>query len=66
VFEARGEIVAAQHGRPEYVRGAILDVTEQRAAEVERLEAVSGFRQGFDTAPIGMVLTDAEMPAGSG
>ena len=66
VFEARGEIVAPQHGRPEYVRGAILDVTEQRAAEVERLEAVSMFRQGFDTAPIGMVLTDAEMPAGSG
>jgi len=60
VFEARGEIVAPQHGRPEYVRGAILDVTEQRAAEVERLEAVSMFRQGFDTAPIGMVLTDAE------
>jgi PAS domain S-box-containing protein len=60
VLEARGEIVAAQHGRPEYLRGAILDVTEQRASEVERLEAVSMFRQGFDTAPIGMVLTDAD------
>jgi PAS domain S-box-containing protein len=60
VFEARGEIVASQHGRPEYLRGAILDVTGQRAAEVERLEAVSMFRQGFDTAPIGMVLTDAD------
>jgi PAS domain S-box-containing protein len=60
VLEARGEIVAAQYGRPEYLRGAILDVTEQRAAEVERLEAVSMFRQGFDTAPIGMVLTDAD------
>jgi PAS domain S-box-containing protein len=59
VLQARGEIVAAQHGRPEYLRGAILDVTEQRAAEDERLEAVSMFRQGFDTAPIGMVLTDA-------
>ncbi len=42
------------------MRGAILDVTEQRAAEVERLEAVSMFRQGFDTAPIGMVLTDPD------
>jgi PAS domain S-box-containing protein len=60
VLEARGELVAAQHGRPQYLRGAILDVTEQRAAEVERLEAVSMFRQGFDTAPIGMVLTDAD------
>jgi PAS domain S-box-containing protein len=57
-LEAHGEIVRAQHGRPEYLRGAILDVTEQRQAEVERLEAVSMFRQGFDTAPIGMVLTD--------
>jgi PAS domain S-box-containing protein len=60
MLQARGELVAAQHGHPEYVRGAILDVTEQREAEVERLEAVSMFRQGFDTAPIGMVLTDAD------
>jgi PAS domain S-box-containing protein len=56
--EVRGELVHASNGRPEYLRGAILDVTEQREAEVERLEAVSLFRQGFDTAPIGMVLTD--------
>jgi PAS domain S-box-containing protein len=60
ILEGRGEIVKAHLGRPEYVRGAILDVTEQRAAEVERLEAVSMFRQGFDTAQIGMVLTDAD------
>jgi PAS domain S-box-containing protein len=60
VLEARGEIVAAQHGRPEYLHGAILDVTEQRAAEDERLEAVSMFRQGFDNAPIGMILTGAD------
>jgi PAS domain S-box-containing protein len=59
-LQARGEIVAAQHGRAECVRGAVLDVTEQREAEIERLEAVSMFRQGFDTAPIGMVLTDAD------
>ena len=57
--EVRGETVA-HDGRPAYMRGAILDVTEQRAAESERLEAVSMFRQGFDTAPIGMVLTDAD------
>jgi PAS domain S-box-containing protein len=56
--EARGEIVRAQAGRAEYARGAILDVTGQRQGEVERLEAVSLFRQGFDTAPIGMLLTD--------
>jgi PAS domain S-box-containing protein len=60
MLEGRGEIVKAHLGRPEHVRGAILDVTEQRAAEVERLEAVSMFRQGFDTAQIGMVLTDAD------
>jgi PAS domain S-box-containing protein len=59
-FEVRGEIVAADDRRPAYMRGSILDVTDQRAAEIERLEAVSMFRQGFDTAPIGMVLTDAE------
>jgi PAS domain S-box-containing protein len=58
--EVRGELVEAHKGRPEYLRGAILDVTEQREAEAERLEAVSMFRQGFDTAPIGMVLTDAD------
>jgi PAS domain S-box-containing protein len=59
-LEGRGEIVGAHLGSRGYMRGAILDVTEQRAAEDERLEAVSMFRQGFDTAPIGMVLTDAD------
>jgi PAS domain S-box-containing protein len=58
--QVRAEVVAARHGRPMYRRGALLDVTDQSAAEVERLEAVSMFRQGFDTAPIGMVLTDAD------
>jgi PAS domain S-box-containing protein len=58
-LETRAELVSAQPGRPRYLRGAILDVTEQRAAEVERLEAVSMFRQGFDAAQIGMILTDA-------
>jgi PAS domain S-box-containing protein len=58
-LQARGEIVAAGLGGGEYLRGAILDVTAQRAAEAERLEAVSLFRQGFDSAPIGMVVTDA-------
>jgi PAS domain S-box-containing protein len=59
-FEASSEVVRAQPGRPEYFRGGVLDITEQREAEVERLEAVSMFRQGFDSAQIGMVLTDAK------
>jgi PAS domain S-box-containing protein len=59
-LETRGETVAAHDGHPAYMRGSILDVTEQRAGEIERLEAVSMFRQGFDSAPIGMVLTDAD------
>jgi PAS domain S-box-containing protein len=59
-LEVHGEAVAAQDGHLAYLRGSILDVTEQRAAEIERLEAVSMFRQGFDTAPIGMILTDAD------
>ena len=59
-LEVRGEAVAAHEGRPEHLRGAVLDVTDQRAAEVERLEAVSLFRQGFDTAPIGMNFTDPD------
>jgi PAS domain S-box-containing protein len=59
-LQVRAEVVAPHQDRPMYLRGALLDITEQNAAEVERLEAVSMFRQGFDTAPIGMVLTDAD------
>ncbi len=54
----QGETVAATEGRATYLRGAILDVTEARLTEGERLAAVSLFRQGFDGAPIGMGLTD--------
>ncbi len=43
---------------PGQLRGAILDVTAQRRSEQERVEALSLFEQGFDAAPIGMVLTD--------
>jgi PAS domain S-box-containing protein len=45
---------------PEYLRGAILDVTDEREEQRERLAAVSLFEQGFDTAPIGMVFTHPE------
>jgi PAS domain S-box-containing protein len=51
-----GDLVSDSDG-PRYLRGAILDVTEQRAGERERLAAVSLFEQAFDAAPIGMVLT---------
>ncbi len=54
----QGETVTATHARPTYLRGAMLDVTEARKTERERLAAVSLFRHGFDAAPIGMALTD--------
>jgi diguanylate cyclase (GGDEF)-like protein/PAS domain S-box-containing protein len=54
----QGETVAATEGRAAYLRGAMVDVTEAREAERERLAAVSLFRHGFDGAPIGMALTD--------
>jgi PAS domain S-box-containing protein len=53
-----GEIVADECGRAAILRGGAHDVTEQREAERERLEAASLFRRGFDDAPIGMVMVD--------
>ncbi len=44
----------------ELMIGALTDVTAERAAERERLAAVALFEQGFDAAPIGMVLTDPD------
>ena len=57
-ISAHSELVPAGDGRSSYMRGTILDVTDARAAERERLEAVTLFQQGFDAAPIGMVLSD--------
>ena len=54
----QGETVAATEGHAAYLRGAMVDVTDAREAERERLAAVSLFRHGFDGAPIGMGLTD--------
>jgi PAS domain S-box-containing protein len=54
----QGEIVLDADGRAAVLRGGALDVTEQREAEHERLEAASLFRRGFDEAPIGMVMLD--------
>ena len=56
--EAMSELVPGGDGRAAYMRGTVLDVTDTRVAERERLEAVTLFQQGFDAAPIGMVLTD--------
>jgi PAS domain S-box-containing protein len=57
-ISARSELVPNNGGRPDYMRGTILDVTDARVAERERLEAVTLLQEGFDAAPIGMVLTD--------
>jgi PAS domain S-box-containing protein len=54
----RGAIIPNPDGRPALLRGAAHDVTEERAAEQERLEAAGLFQRGFDEAPIGMVLVD--------
>jgi PAS domain S-box-containing protein len=59
-FAVRGEAVRGADGQPRYLRGAVLDITDQRIAERDRLEAMSLFQQGFDAAPIGMVLTDPQ------
>jgi PAS domain S-box-containing protein len=56
-LSVQGEMVRED---PEYLRGAILDVTDEREEQRERLAAVSLFEQGFDTAPIGMVFTHPE------
>ena len=58
-ISAHSELVPAGDGRPEYIRGTVLDVTEARVAERDRLEAMNLFEQGFDGAPIGMVLTES-------
>lgn len=54
-ISVRGEAVRED---PEYLRGAVLDVTKERAEQRERFAAISLFKEGFDAAPIGMDLTD--------
>jgi len=58
IFSLHAELVPREPGRPLYMRGAVLDVTDQRTAESERLAAEDMLRQGFDAAPIGMALSD--------
>ena len=54
----RGESVLGHDGRPDHLRGAVLDVTELREAERERVAATSLFEKGFDAAPIAMAISD--------
>ncbi len=58
ILSVHAEAVTEPDGRRDHLRGAVLDVTEQRAAESQRLAAEHLFRQGFDAAPIGMALSD--------
>jgi PAS domain S-box-containing protein len=57
-ISAQSELVPASGARSKSLRGTILDVTDARVAERERLEAVTLFQQSFDASPIGMVLSD--------
>lgn len=45
-------------GEARWLRGIIVDVTEQKQIEMEVANAELRFRTIFDTAPIGMMLTD--------
>lgn len=58
VLSERAELVQ-EAGRPAYTRGAVIDVTEERAADRERLAAEEIFRLGFDSSPVGMALSEA-------
>lgn len=57
VLALEAEVFPGPGGLP-HLRGAVLDVTEQREAEGRRAAAEYLFRQGFDAAPIGMALSD--------
>jgi PAS domain S-box-containing protein len=58
LIASQAEAVEPRDGQPAYQRGTIVDVTDARAVEHERLHAVSLFRQAFDASPIGMTMND--------
>ncbi|MGH2876011.1 MAG: PAS domain-containing protein, partial [Solirubrobacteraceae bacterium] len=58
VLSLRAEMAARPRGASTAMRGAVLDVTDQRRAERERLSVGALFRQGFDAAQIGMSLSE--------
>lgn len=53
-----GENAAGARASSRDVRGALLDVTEQRELERQRTAALTLFDQGFAAAPIAMALSD--------
>jgi PAS domain S-box-containing protein len=53
-----GEKVVGGETSSDDLRGVVLDVTEQRELERERMAALALFDQGFDVAPIAMALSD--------
>jgi PAS domain S-box-containing protein len=55
---SRAEMIADDPAGERVIRGAALDVTDQREAERQRLAAEHLFRDGFEAAPIGMALSD--------
>ena len=55
---SRAELAAGDPADEPVIRGAALDVTDQREAERQRLAAEHLFRDGFEAAPIGMALSD--------
>jgi PAS domain S-box-containing protein len=57
---AQGEMIPAEDRDSMLMIGTASDVTEEREAERERAAALALLEQGFDGAPIGMVLTDPE------
>ena len=59
ILSTQAELVTRADGEAQQMRGAVLDVTDQREAERARLAAEHLFQQGFDAAPIGMALSDA-------
>jgi PAS domain S-box-containing protein len=58
ILSLHAEAVTLPGGRREHLRGAVLDVTAERETDRQRIAAEHLFRQGFETSPIGMALTD--------
>jgi PAS domain S-box-containing protein len=60
LLSLHAEMATAPGAQDEVMRGAVLDVTDQRTLASERLAAEQQFRQAFDAAPIGMALSDPQ------